>query len=216
MRAAQRKVAKAEKYYKERKTIANESAKEKALRYAGKAGEALSPIGTVMNILFNFTPIISDYNQDEKNRLQQKQQAQQMQDLWKSNTETKISEIYSNIEYLEEFYEKQKTSIGNQVLGLSLSQNYNHDAINKLEQSILESLSMIYALQLIPQTNGLVDGNTGTLWGLICPYLNLYHSQGFYTTNIGRSNFPFAQEIAQAPELITSTSKTKVKEWFNE
>ena len=217
VRAAQKDYDNADEYYKERQTITKESKWGKFKRYLGKIGDAISPIGMVMNVVFNITPIISSYNQDQKNILQQKQQAEQMEELWKANTETKISTVYSSLEYLEEFYEKQKNSIGNQVIGLSLLQNYNYESISQFEKSILQSLAMIYTLQLYPnpKTN-LVTGNTGTLWGIISPYLNLYPSQGFYTTTIGRSEFPFAQEIAQAPELLTATSKVKVKEWFNQ
>jgi hypothetical protein len=198
----------------EAKEEPKKSFKEKAKKVGGVA---LKGIGAILNIIFNVTPMISSYNQDQKNLLQQKQQAQQVQDLWKANTETKISTIYNNLEYLKELYEKQKASVGNQILGLSLFQNYNYSSIQALEQSILQSLAMIYTMQLYPQpTTNLAPGNTGTIWSLISPYLNLYPSQGFYTTTIGRNDFPFAQEIAQAPELLTATSKTKVKEWFNQ
>jgi hypothetical protein len=217
IKSGQKRIEIETKYVKEREAIGKESNWEKLKRYAGKVGDAISPIGTIMNIVFNITPVISSYNQDEKNLLQQKQQAAQVQDLWNANTQTKISTLYSNLQYLEEFYEKQKSSIGNQILGLSLIQNYNYQSISQFEQSILQSLAMIYTLQLYPDPiTLLVPANTGSLWGLVCPYLNLYPSQSFYTTTIGRSDFPFAQEVAQAPELLTSTSKTKVKEWFNQ
>jgi len=214
IKAQQREVDRAQEYANEREAATKKSTWDKTKEIGGKI---LGNAGTIMNIMFNFTPIISSYNQDQKNILQQKQQAEQVQDLWKANNETKISTIYNDLEYLTEFYEKEKTSIGNQVLGMSLFQNYNYSSIASLEQSILASLAMIYTIELYPQTtNNLVSGNTGTLWSLICPYLNLYPSQGFYTTTIGRTDFPFAQEIAQAPELLTTTSKTKVKEWFNQ
>ena len=170
-----------------------------------------------MNIAFNFTSIIGGYNQDQKNLLQQKTQEEAVQDLWRMNTESKISTAHTDLASLDEIVEKQKASIGNQILGLSLSQNYSYANLQQFEQSVQQTLAMIYALELHEDsTTGLMAANTGTLWGLISNYLNLYPSEGFYVTTTGRPDFPYSQEVAQAPHLLTEKSVTKTKQWFNQ
>ncbi|MBI2344794.1 hypothetical protein HYV10_01840 [Candidatus Dependentiae bacterium] len=201
-------------YARERKNIADETGKGKAVRYLKNA---FSPIGMFMNIAFNFTSIIGGYNQDQKNLLQQKEQEKAIQDLWKANTESKLSTAHMDIASLDEIVEKQKASIGNQILGLSLSENYNFLNIEQLSQTIKQTLAMIYSIELHQDPNSeLIPANIGTSWGFITNYLNLYPSEGFYATTAGRPNFPYSQEIAQAPKLLTQASKTKTKQWFNQ
>lgn len=201
-------------YAREARTKADETGKDQAIRYLKNA---FSPIGMFMNIVFNFTSIIGGYNQDQKNLLQQKQQEEAIQKLWQSNTQSKLSTAHTNLASLDEITEKQKASIGNQILGLSLYQNYSYANLETFTRTIQQTLAMIYSLELHKDSKtGLIPANTGTLWGLISDYLNLYPSQGFYVTTTGRTDFPYSQEIAQAPHLLTQTSKTKTKQWFNQ
>ncbi len=196
------------------RTKADETAKEKAARYLKNA---FSPIGMFMNIAFNFTSIIGGYNQDQKNLLQQKQQEEAVQNLWRANTDSKISTAHTDLASLDEITEKQKASIGNQMLGLSLSQNYSYANLEQFVQTVQQTLAMIYTFQLHENsTTGLMAGNVGTSWGLISDYLNLYPSEGFYVATTGRTEFPYSQEVAQAPHLLTQISKTKTKQWFNQ
>jgi len=206
----------AQSFAKTAEKIANESKKGKAWRFFKNGFKIFKPMGLVMNVAFNFTMMISGYNQDEENLLKQAQQGKELQDLWQANTQTKLSTAQMDLAHLEETSQKQYAAAGNQTLGLALYQNQNHSYIDQYQQSIVSALAPIYVMQLMPQTQtGLVPGNTGTLWGLVSNYLNLYPSQSFYTTTTGRTDFPFAQEIAQAPRLLT-TGSTQDKQWFNQ
>lgn len=207
-------VKNAREYARDARTKADESAKSTAMRYLKNA---FSPIGMFMNIAFNFTSIVGGYNQDQKNLLQQKEQEEAIQNLWKSNTESKISTAHMDIASLDEITEKQKASIGNQILGLSLSQNYSYANLEQFIQTVKQTVAMIYSLELHQDPNtGLIPANIGTLWGFVSNYLNLYPSEGFYTTTAGRPEFPYSQEVAQAPHLLTQNSTTKTKQWFNQ
>lgn len=216
LKEAQAGAKEAEEFAKSAKTIAEETKAGKALRYLKSGLKVFKPLGFAMNVAFNFTTMISGYNQDEENLLKQAQQAKELQDLWQANTQTKLSTATADLAYLEEISQKQYAAVGNQALGLALYQNYNYSFINQYQQSILGALAPIYVMQLMPNPNtGLIPGNIGTLWGLISNYLDLYPAQSFYTTTTGRTDFPFAQEIAQAPRLLT-TSSTQNKQWFNQ
>ncbi len=206
-------VTRAKNLAKEQRGIADETARGKAVRYLKNA---FSPIGMFMNIAFNFTSIIGGYNQDQKNLLQQKQQEQNIQDLWKANTETKLSVAHTTLALLNESTQKQKAFIGNKMLQLSLFQNYSYANLEQFEQAVRKTLAMIYSFELYPDAHtGLMVANTGSNWGLVSDYINLYPSEGFYVTTTGRADFPYSQEVAQGPHLLTQKSKTK-KQWFNQ
>lgn len=219
LKQAQAESKEAEEFAQESANIAKESSPEKALRYLKNGFKVFKPLGLIMNVAFNFTMIISGYNQDEQNLLQQSQQSHMLQNLWTANTQMKISSAQTSLENLEETSLKQQAVVGNSTLGLALYQNYTYAFVNQYQQSILNALAPIYVIQLLPNSaTGMIPGNIGTLWGVTTNYLNLYPSQGFYTTTTGRSDFPFAQEIAQSPRVTTQQGSTSTanKQWFNQ
>lgn len=219
LKEAQTEAKEAEEAAKSAESIAKETKGQKALRLLKGSFKVFKPMGFIMNVAFNFTTMISGYNQDEENLLQQEQQAKALQDLWQANTQSKLSTAQTDLAYLQEMSEKQYAAVGNQALGLALYQNYSYSFINEYQQSILSALAPTYIMQLLPDNKtGLVPGNTGTLWGLTSNYLDLYPSQGFYSTTTGRADFPFAQEIAQTPRLLTQQAGSSVsdKQWFNQ
>jgi len=219
LQEAQQESKEAEEFAKASKKIAEEGKGAKALRYLKNGFKVFKPLGFIMNVAFNFTTMISGYNQDEQNLLQQAQQAQSLQDLWQANTQMKLSTAQTSLANLEETSLKQQAAVGNGTLGLALYQNYTYSFINQYQQSILNALAPTYIMQLLPDnTTNLLPGNIGTQWGINSNYLDLYPSQGFYSTTTGRADFPFAQEIAQAPRVATQQGSTTVtdKQWFNQ
>jgi|GEM_PF-2600309 len=219
LQTAQQESKEAEEFAKASEKIAKEGKAGKALRYLKNGFKVFKPLGFIMNVAFNFTMMISGYNQDEQNLLQQSQQAQSLRDLWQANTQMKLSTAQTSLANLEETSLKQQAAVGNGTLGLALYQNYTYSFINQYQQSILNALAPTYIMQLLPDTTtNLIPGNIGTQWGINSNYLDLYPSQGFYSTTTGRADFPFAQEIAQAPRVATQQGATTVtdKQWFNQ
>ncbi|MBP9764903.1 hypothetical protein KBD08_01045 [Candidatus Babeliales bacterium] len=217
VQSATKELSQAKKAVEVAEKIASETKPQTALRYLKNSLKIFSPIGAVMNIAFNLTSIIGAYNQDELNALQQTQQGSVLQNLWNTNTQSKLATAAHDLAYLQELELKQQAAIGNYSLGLSLFQNYNDAAVNQYQQKIVGVLAQIYLMQLVPNSSTqLIPGNTGSLWGLTSGYLNLYPSQSFYTTTTGRPDFPYAQEIAQDPQLFTTNNDQVSKQWFNQ
>lgn len=222
---AQETQASAEKNVKE---IEKESGWGTARRYVGNTlkplkdviGLALKPIGLIMNITFNLGMIIGGYNQDAKNDLQMEDQTKILDNLWRFNNENKVSTAQQQLAFLEEMEQKNQANVGNQTLSLTLSQNIINANIMQLRASIASLFAPLYAQLLIPNPNtNLMLANIATSWNLQSDYVDLYPSQGFFTTTTGRPDFPFAQEIAQAPEitnLIIEKTKGSEKFWFNQ
>lgn len=219
LKEAQQENDEAEAFAKASEKIAKETKGGKALRYLKNGFKVFKPLGFIINFVFNFTMIISGYNQDEQNLLQQAQQAQSLRDLWQANTQMKLSTAQTSLANLEETSLKQQAAVGNSTLGLALYQNYTYSFINQYQQGILNALAPTYIMQLLPDsTTNLIPGNIGTQWGISSNYLDLYPSQGFYATTTGRTDFPFSQEIAQAPRITTQQGSKTVtdKQWFNQ
>lgn len=202
--------------------IANETKLGKAARYGKNVlktlGKVLKPVGEIMNVTFNLGSIIADYNQDEKNSLQEKTQTKTLDALWRFENENKLAQAEQQLAFLEEITAKTQAMVGNQALGLTLSQNNTNANIMQLRESFAQTLAPLYAQLLMPNSiTGLRLANIGTSWKLQTNYMDLYPSQGFFTTTTGRPDFPFAQEIAQAPEITKQfTAKGTSKLWFNQ
>lgn len=180
-----------------------------------------------MNLTFSLGSMIGGFNQDQNSMMQEEQQQKALDSLWKFNNENKISVAQQQLEFLEEIQEKTQAEIGNQALALALTQNITNANVLQLRSAIINMMSPLYAQLLTPvPAIGLPLANIGASWILETDYIDLYPSQGFFTTTTGRTDFPFAQEIAQAPEitnlLIAGATSGKAtttgpdKLWFNQ
>lgn len=183
-------------------------------------GKALSPIGMIMNVTFNMGMIIGGANQDAKNELDIATQSKTLNDLWAFNNANKIALAQQQLSYLEEMQQKAQAQVGNQTLGLTMSQNTINANILNLRSQMAALFAPLYVQLLTPDAStNLLLANIGTSWKLQTDYVNLYPSQGFFTTTTGRSDFAFAQEIAQDPEvtnLLLTSTKGQAKLWFNQ
>ncbi|MCX5924291.1 MAG: hypothetical protein NTZ68_02620 [Candidatus Dependentiae bacterium] len=209
------------------KTAAKDAAKQ-AFDSTPKYADALEAlkgeaIGLVMNAGFGLFNIVGGFNQDQNALLKENNQANSLKNLWKFINENKLATAQNELTYLNELQEKQQAEIGNQTLALALYQNLIYAGVNSTKNQIAAALAPQYIQNLTPDANNLLPADIGSSWGLATNYLDLYPSQGFFTATTGRPNFPYAQEIAQAPLAATqSTSTAKPstpipdKLWFNQ
>ena len=196
----------------------------KLKRYGGNVlktlGKALSPVGMIMNVTFNMGMIIGGANQDAKNELDVATQSKTLNDLWAFNNANKIAVAQQQLSYLEEMEQKAQAQVSNQALSLTMSQNTINANILNLRSQMAALFAPLYVQLLTPDAStNLLLANIGTSWKLQTDYVDLYPSQGFYTTTTGRLDFPFAQEIAQDPDvtnLLLSNTKGQAKLWFNQ
>jgi hypothetical protein len=225
--AAQAQVDQAETVAQEARSIADETKTGKAVRYGKNTlkvlGEALKPVGMMMNVIFNLGSMIGGYNQDAQNALNMQTQAQALQKVWSFSNANKVSTAETQFAFVDEMDQKIQAQVGNQTLGVTLAQNITNANILNLRQSLAKLLAPLYANLLTPNpATNLLLANIATSWNLESQYFNLYPSQGFFTTTTGRPDFAYAQEIAQAPQvtnLLLSSSATAVKPdklWFNQ
>jgi hypothetical protein len=147
--------------------------------------------------------------------------------LWKHIEDNKYAAIYEQKAFIEELYKKHQVVQQNQITGLQFYKNYLRSGVQNLQEQISQILTFQQISLLQPDQNGCKPGDIGSPWGLITPFLNLYPSQGFLTTTQGRKDFPYAQEIAQAPFStetsqkndpmnLTVTQQTDHKLWANQ
>lgn len=222
----------AEKAAQEAEDLANEGI-SKGRNILNKLKELKNSMGgkiagsLAMNLTFGLGGMIGGFNQDQNSMMQEEQQQKTLNALWKFNNENKIAVAQQQLEFLEEIQEKTQAEIGNQALSLALTQNIINANVLQLRSAIINMMSPLYAQLLTPiPAIGLPLANIGTSWTLETDYIDLYPSQGFFTTTTGRTDFPFAQEVAQAPEitnlLIPGSNKGKAtstgpdKLWFNQ
>lgn len=208
---------------KEAQEIASESklgtVKRLGRSALGKLGAALKPVGMIMNVTFNLGSMISGANQDAKNVYDLQNQSQALQKLWSFHNNNKISTGQQYLEYLDELEQKMQAEIGNQALMVTLSQNLENANILELRSAISSVLAPEYAEFLMPQPGtNLQMANIGTPWNLKTSYLDLYPTEGFFTATLGRLDYPFAQEIAQAPQVtnLVTGGQGSDKLWFNQ
>ncbi len=215
--AAEKAVNDAQKIVDETKT---QTAKRYGMNVLKTLGKAMSPVGMIMNVTFNMGMIIGGANQDAQNELNLETQSKILQNLWAFHNANKIAIAQQQLSYLEEMEQKSKAEVGNQALSLALGSNTINANILNLRSQMAALFAPLYVQLLIPDAQtGLLMANIGTSWKLQTDYVDLYPSQGFFTTTTGRADFPFAQEIAQDPEvtnLLLTDSKGQSKLWFNQ
>lgn len=188
---------------------AEEAAKD-ALTIGQKIKSAFQSIlkftGAIMNGGFGIFNTISGVNADAENNLQKAQEEQYIRNLWSGVSDATISNVQSQASFIDELANKQGAEIANKTLGLNYYTNYLNATIDNYQNIIAENMTVEQIYYLTPDANGLQPANIGTSWGIVTPFFNLYPSQGFASATTGRSDFPFAQEIAEAPISDSSSS----------
>lgn len=183
-------------------------------------------IGQLLNVAFGAFNVISGYNQDEAAIEKQEKAEESLRNLWKFIEDTKTTLTQSEQLYLNELSKKHHAAVGNQALGLEYYIDFLNSSTDNLEEQIALALGQEYISMLTPNAQGLRAADIGATWGIMTPFVYLYPSQGFLSTTLGRKEFPFAQEIAQAPlaakkqsadkQSLSETSQEPLKLWFNQ
>lgn len=192
------------------------------------AFKGLELMGMAMNVVFGAFSVMSGANSDAKNIRQEKEEAKTLSNLWSFTNNSKLSAAQTEYNFFEELQAKQQAEIGNRMLSLSFFQNVLYGNVDTLSQTLAKVLAQKYISLLSPDAHNMLPANIGTSWGIASNYLDLYPSEGFSTVTTGRPNFPFAQEVAQAPfaaqkgqaaakdSLFSHKKKEPSKLWFNQ
>ena len=185
-------------------------------------------MGQAINLVFSVFSVISGDNQDEAAIKMLAQEKASIMNLWQFIENNKVVMTQSQNLYLDELHKKHEAAIENQNFGLNYYTNYLNSSINNIQNQISHALSEQYIELLTPDVNESRIADIGSTWGLTTPFVYLYPSQGFLTTTLGRPNFPYAQEIAQAPLIaqdkgtdatknaLDNNTKQTSKSWFNQ
>lgn len=208
--------------------VTEEQAENNATRNSVKriASRGMHAFNLVMLGVFGGFNIIAGINADALNKQKEKEEGEQLRNLWSFINSSKLAAAQNEADYLEELQAKQQAEIGNRILSLSFLQNILYGSIDTITGELSQQLARTYISLLTPDNNNLLPANIGTNWGLQTPYLDLYPSQGFFSSTTGRPSFPYAQEVAQAPFVAQQGDKaTKTlltvkaapsKLWFNQ
>lgn len=204
-------------------TTAEASTASKALAFTmANAGDILAQ---TMNILFGAFSIISGNNQDDAAIKLLGQEKEAITNLWQFIENNKVVMTQSQNAFIDELHKKHQVAIENQSFGLQYYTNYLHSSVNNVQNQIAHALAQQYISLLTPDTNGARIADIGSTWGITTPFVYLYPSQGFLTTTLGRPDFPYAQEVAQAPlvaqadatvNTLDQTKSEPLKLWFNQ
>jgi len=205
------------------KATAEATTASKALAFTmANAGDILAQ---TMNILFGAFSIISGKNQDDAAIKLLGQEKESITNLWQFIENNKVVMTQSQNAFIDELHKKHQVAIENQSFGLQYYTNYLHSSVNNVQNQIAHALAQQYISLLTPDANGARIADIGSTWGITTPFVYLYPSQGFLTTTLGRPDFPYAQEVAQAPlvaqpdatkNALDQTKSEPLKLWFNQ
>lgn len=182
-------------------------------------------LGQLANAGFSVFSIIGAVNQDEAAQDQADQEKQSIHTLWKFIEDSKVNTVQTQQLFLDELHKKHQVAVENQAFGLQYYQNFLNSSVNNVNSQIGQALAQQYIAMLTPDSNGLKVADIGSSWGLQTQFSYLYPAQGFISTTLGRPDFPYAQEVAQAPLASQSTTTTTsltddqdaaAKLWFNQ
>jgi hypothetical protein len=183
-------------------------------------------LGQLLNGVFSIFSAMAAAHQDEMAAQAAEEEKQSIQKLWKFVEDTKVNLTQTQQLFLDELHKKHQVAVQNQAFGLRYYENFLNSSINNIQDQISQALAQQQISMLTPDANGLRMADIGATWGLQTAYAYLYPSQGFISTTLGRPDFPYAQEIAQAPLTITLNSKSDrelssnssaaEKLWFNQ
>ncbi len=182
-------------------------------------------LGTAINIGFGVFDIMATKGQDDAAAQAAKQERDSIQALWKFVEDNKVSSVQNQNLFMDELHKKHQAAIANQTFGLNYYENFLNSSVSMVQSQIAQALTQQQIQMLTPDNNGLRIADIGSPWGLQTPFTYLYPSQGFISTTLGRPDFPYAQEIAQAP-LASKDNNKKIdfsdnqpaatKLWFNQ
>ena len=182
-------------------------------------------IGQALNAGFSVFGIMGAIAQDQAAAQQVEQEQQSIETLWRFVEDSKVSSTQTQNLFLDELHKKHQVAIENQAFGLQYYKNFLNGSVDVVQNQIAQALAQEYIQMLTPDSNGLRSADIGSSWGLQTPFTYLYPAQGFASTTLGRPDFPYAQEIAQAP-LASETQGAAVdlsdnqaaatKLWFNQ
>lgn len=184
-------------------------------------------LGQVLNAGFGVFTALGAVNQDKIAQMQKDQEQKTIQSLWNFVENSKIAFTNQQNSFSQELHKKHQISLENQAFGLQYYKNFLNGSVTLTQQQISQILSNQYIQILQPDENGLRIADIGSTWGLQTQFVYLYPSQGFITTTLGRPDFPYAQEVAQAPLVSTQNynqqnsnsfidKKPDTKLWFNQ
>ncbi len=181
----------------------------------------------ILNGVFTSFSIIAGYNQDQATERQQRNERKAIESLWKFIENSKISILQAQQGFTNELRQKNQIALQNQACDLQYYTNLINSSINLTQDQISQVLAQQYIQMLTPDVNDLKSADIGSSWGLQTPFFYLYPSQGFMSATLARPDFPYAQEVAQAPLTIKlqgqndqkgllDTQTTAAKLWFNQ
>jgi hypothetical protein len=183
-------------------------------------------LGQIFNGVFGVFGIMAAAHQDEMAAQAAEEEKQSIQKLWKFVEDTKVNTTQTQQLFLDELHKKHQVAVENQAFGLQYYENFLNGSINNVQDQISQALAQQQIALLTPNNNGLRPADIGSTWGLQTAFNYLYPSQGFISTTLGRPDFPYAQEVAQAPLTSPSNNKTQTdlsdnssadaKLWFNQ
>ncbi len=183
-------------------------------------------IGQVLNAGFGVFGILGAIAQDEAAADALEAERLSIQSLWSFVEDNKVNLTQNQSCYLDELHKKHQVAVENQAFGLQYYSNFLNSSVNMVQNQIAQALAQQYIQMLTPDSNGLRVADIGSTWGLQTQFDYLYPSQGFITTTLGRPDFPYAQEVAQAPLAsethgsnstdLSDNQTAATKLWFNQ
>ncbi len=162
-------------------------------------------ISQIANAAFTTFSAMAAIAQDRAAAKAAQTEKESVHTLWKHIEDNKYAAIYEQESFVEELYKKHQVVEQNQTTGLQFYKNYIRSGMQNLQEQISQILTLQQISLLQEDAHGCKAGDIGYAWGLKTSFLNLYPSQGFLTVTQGRKDFPYAQEIAQAPLTIESS-----------
>jgi hypothetical protein len=183
-------------------------------------------IGQALNAGFGVFTAMAAVNQDEAAADRQAEEEESIKNLWHFVENNKVTITQQQNQFLDELNKKHQIAIKNQAFGLQYYINFLNGSVDNVQDQIAQLLAQQYIQMLTPDNNGLRSADIGSTWGLQTQFHYLYPAQGFISTTLGRPDFPYAQEVAQAPlaseshtEKSTDLSDNQsaaTKLWFNQ
>lgn len=183
--------------------------------------------GQIINVGFSIFSILGAVEQDQAAADALEDERKSIQALWSFVEDNKVNLVQHQESYLSELRKKHQAAVGNAAFGLQYYTNFLNSSVNNVQAQIAQALAQQQIQLLTPDGNGLRAADIGATWGLETQFNYLYPSQGFITTTLGRPDFPYAQEVAQAPLVSETHSKkefklnedeepVETKLWFNQ
>ena len=167
-------------------------------------------LGQVFNVGFGVFSIIGAMHEDDAAAEAAKQEKESIQALWRFVEDNKVSSVQSQNLFMDELHKKHQAAVANQTFGLQYYSNFLNSSINMVQAQISQALTQQQIQLLTPDSNGMRIADIGSSWGLQTPFTYLYPSQGFISTTLGRPDFPYAQEVAQAPLASENHGNKKI------